>query len=104
MCERSAPTPGVLTTSYRASSSTSGESFRSSDRGCPIPPEAPATTVWKIVSISRHRDELQLRLGFNAIPALTILTVGACDAGEGFRVQVENVGGRIWLLVIVERT
>ena len=33
MWERSAATPGVLTTSYRASSSTSGESFRSKDKG-----------------------------------------------------------------------
>jgi hypothetical protein len=34
MWDRSAATPGVLTTSYRASSSTSGDSFRSSESGC----------------------------------------------------------------------
>jgi hypothetical protein len=61
MWDRSAATPGVLTTSYSASSEMSGEVLRRRDRGwrlrqqsgrysegqrtCPIPPEAPATTV-----------------------------------------------------------
>ena len=64
MWERSAVTPGVLTTSYRESSSMSGLAFSKSDRGysksvsmCPastrdvgcfftwpMPPEAPRTT------------------------------------------------------------
>jgi len=33
MCERSAVTPGVLTTSYRASSSTSGQALSRRDNG-----------------------------------------------------------------------
>jgi hypothetical protein len=63
MWERSAATPGVLTTSYKLNLSTSEEALRSSDKGfagdqlisteridsmlitCPMPPEAPATTA-----------------------------------------------------------
>lgn len=67
MCDRSAATPGVLTTSNRDSSSTRGEIFKSNDNGCdrgqqtsrskssvcrltwPMPPAAPRTTALTIV-------------------------------------------------------
>jgi hypothetical protein len=41
----SAVTPGVLTTSYRWSTETSGFIFISSESGWPIPPDAPRTAT-----------------------------------------------------------
>lgn len=45
MCDKSAATPGVCTMSYKDNSDTRGLIFRSKERGCPIPPEAPATAT-----------------------------------------------------------
>ena len=70
MWERSAATPGVLTTSYNANSVIRGEVLRSRDNGClqngqqlrqfeempayPIPPDAPATTIKPLEGALSH--------------------------------------------------
>ena len=91
MCDKSAATPGVLTTSYNESSLTKGLLFINSDKGCPIPPEAPATTV--IPNVNLVSLPLCLATGMegmgwetahcpaphtNNLPTLTIVTVVSC--------------------------
>lgn len=47
MCDKSAATPGVCTISYNDNSVIRGDSLRSNDNGCPMPPLAPRTaTLW----------------------------------------------------------
>lgn len=49
MCDRSAATPGVFTTSYNDNSVTRGDCFISNESGWPIPPLAP-----RIATLALH--------------------------------------------------
>lgn len=57
MCDRSAATPGVLTTSYRASSSMRGLVLRSRERGCRWERQGLADATRRKIPASRRSQE-----------------------------------------------
>ena len=85
MCERSAATPGVLTTSYRASSSTSWQFLSSRDSG------------WQTQAISASSDELAGIEGpthlSNATGGTSNYGLDHCDDVCGVRRSARNRGG-----------
>lgn len=81
----SAATPGVLAISYSVSLETSGFSFMSRARGCPIPPAAPrtATLRWGTDSEEKPRAAVALARVLTDRRSEDLIFVGLGKMGIG---------------------
>lgn len=97
MWERSAPTPSVPTISYRDSSFTSGDAFRSRANGCPIPPAAPAHHQKLHQGIfDHHKHTVRSKLESLDSPVqMLVLWRGTAQLPEGLLTQDGHFGCRL---------